>query len=691
MNRVFHLPVIIFLLIPACVAGQARQDSVQQELIGVIARPYADSIVLRWAPRNTGTWQQGNAQGYRIERFTLVRKEVVLSPPEKILLQAELKPFPMEKWEPLVKANRYAAITAQALFGSRFEVDLSKSDLFSIVNKVRENDQRFSFSLFSADMSPAVAKASGLWYCDRQTKKGERYLYRITIINSQPEVRGSLFISADQGYSLPAPQNLKAGVKGNQVSLQWEKAGIENACSAYMVERSLDGKNFAPLSETPMITLSSESTRDNRYEYASDSLENKITTAHYRVYGITPFGEHSTYSSVAKVTANVVLAQVPVIHKAQSTDNKTIRIEWEFPKEQERAIDGFSIERSSQPKGTFMMLKPLLLPALRTYQDKTPQAVNYYRITALGKDKTKRMSPLYLAQLVDSLPPVAPTGLKAIVNDSGYVALSWEPSKEADLYGYRVYKANHEKEEATQLTHKPIPSNQYADTINLKALNDVVYYQVMAIDRSQNHSPLSALLKVVLPDKVKPQAPAVLPVTSGEKGATLSWTPGGSADVVQYAIYRRELNQAEWKPVKIIPVHGADTLYTWTDDLSQGIGHYSITAIDDAGLESEPTVPVRAGKIDTRLKEPIKWKRPVLAIEQQQVKLNWQYEPGDVKAFRLFRAVDNGSLLLHKTLSGELRNYSETLVPTKKYTYRMMAIFESGRMSELSKELIVTF
>lgn len=678
-------------MMPACAAGQSQQDSVQQELIGVIARPYADSIVLRWAPRNTRTWQQGNVQGYRMERFTLIRHEVVLSPPEKILLLAEAKPIPMAKWEPLVKTNRYAAIAAQALFGDRFEVDLKKSDLFSIVNKIRENDQRFSFSLFSADMSPAVAKASGLWYCDKQTKKGEKYLYRITINNSQPEVRGSLFISADQGYSLPAPQNLKAEVKGNQVSLRWEKAGIEETYSAYVVERSVDGKNFAPLSEVPMITLSPESTQDNRYEYASDSLEHKITTAHYRVHGITPFGESGTSSKVEKVTANVMLTQVPVIHNSQSTDNKTIRIEWEFPKEQEQAIDGFSIERSSRPRGTFTMLKPLLLPALRTYQDKTPQSVNYYRITALGKDKTKRMSPLYLAQLIDSLPPMAPAGLKAVVNDSGYVALSWEQNKEDDLYGYRVYKANHEKEEATQLTHKPIPSNQYADTINLKALNDVVYYQVMAIDKSQNHSPLSALLKVVLPDKVKPQAPSILPLTSGEKGAALSWTPSGSADVVQYTIYRRELNQAEWKPIKTIPAHRTDTIYTWTDNLSQGIGHYSITAIDDAGLESEPTVPVRAGKIDTRLKEPIKWKKPVLIIEQQQVKLNWQYEQSDAKAFRLFRTVENGTLLLHKTISGDQRSYSETIVPRKKYTYRMMAIFEEGKMSELSKELIITF
>src|SRR6218665_777941 len=691
MRRIFYLPaIVIFLTGLTCLAVRAQQDTVRQEWISVIARPYADSVLLRWAPLNVRIWQQGNAQGYRIERYTLMRDGEALSPPEKIILQEEAKPIPAEKWESLVKSDRYAAIAAQALFGDRFEVDLSKSNLFSIVDKVRENDQRFSFALFSADMSPRVAQASGLWHSDKHTKKGEKYLYRVIINRSQPEARGSLFIGADQKYSLPAPQNLKAEIKGNQVSLRWEKAGID-AYTAYSVTRSVDGKNFTPLSETPMITLTPESTQSNRYEYASDSLESKIAEASYRVHGITPFGESGAYSNTVKAVANILLTEIPVIRSCLSEDNKTIQIQWEFSKEQEKAINGFSVESSPQPKGTFTTLRPWLPPETRTCQDKTPHQTNYYRITAFGKDNSKVLSPVYLAQLIDSLPPIAPVGLKAMVDDAGYITLSWEQNQEADLYGYRVYKANNEKEEATQLTHKPTLSNQYADTVNLKALNDAVYYQVMAIDKNQNHSQLSALLKAALPDKVKPQAPAVLPITSSDKGVALSWIRSGSADAAQYAIYRRATNDGEWKRIKIIPARASDTVYAWTDDASQGIGHYSITAIDDAGLESDPTAPVRGGKIDARLKEAIKWKRPALMPEQQQVKLNWQYEPSDVKAFRLYRAVDAGSLLLHKTISGDQRNYSETARTGKKYTFRIMAVFEGGRMSELSKELTITF
>src|SRR5690606_3684521 len=127
------------------------------------------------------------------------------------------------QWKPIVYGNRFAAIAAQAIFGERFEIDLAQSDVFTIANKVQENEQRFSFTLFSCDMAPDVARAAGLWFTDTTAKRGNKYLYRISI-NSADSLRGSVFIGPDEPYALPPPQNLNVEFNGLSVSLRWDRA-----------------------------------------------------------------------------------------------------------------------------------------------------------------------------------------------------------------------------------------------------------------------------------------------------------------------------------------------------------------------------------------------------------------------------------------------------------------------------------
>src|SRR5687768_2443694 len=123
------------------------QDSTFVENISIIGKPTLDSIVLRWAPRELPVWLIGNMNGYVAEKFVMARNGSALDLPEKITLTSEpLRPLPEPKWESLVKKNNYAAVAAQALYGHRFELDLTSSDIFQIVNKVQENEQRFSFA-----------------------------------------------------------------------------------------------------------------------------------------------------------------------------------------------------------------------------------------------------------------------------------------------------------------------------------------------------------------------------------------------------------------------------------------------------------------------------------------------------------------------------------------------------------------
>jgi fibronectin type 3 domain-containing protein len=639
-------------------------------------------------------WRQGNNNGYVIDRYTIARNGALLSQPVKLTVTTSaLKPIAESQWEPLVKRDRYAAIAAQALFGDRFEVDLSKSDIFTIVNKVKENEQRFAFALFAADMSVATAKASGLWFTDRTVKKGEKYLYRITIVESADSLRGSIFIAPEDKYSLTQPLNLHADFKGSQVSLRWDEA-ISGKYTAYVVERSDDGKTFAPVSETPLITVSGEAHLDSRYIYAADSIPDVTKTWYYRVRGITPFGEMSNPSDIVNGKGTVKVSDVPHIMESINVENKSIRIKWEFAESSNAAIQGFSVERASQPRGNFKLLtlqKPLP-SSTRVFEDLSPNRVNYYKVTAHGYDGEKYSSPIFLATLIDSIPPMAPVDLKGVIDANGAVSLSWKANGEEDIYGYRVYKANSEKEEPSQITTEPIEQNSYRDSVNLKTLNESIYYSVMAIDRSQNHSKLSALLKLNLPDKIKPMPATFLPVSSDEKSVRLSWIKSSSPDVTQYKIYRKVPDKDTWQLINSAQAT-ADTIFVYEDVTAHvGVIHnYTVIAIDEAGLESDPASPVSASVIDNKLRPPVEWKQVQIDRDNKQVVLRWDYSQEGVQSFRIYKAEGEQPPVLYRSVKGDKREFTDMLVVGKYYKYSILVLFESGHKSMLSKEQTVKF
>lgn len=555
------------------------------------------------------------------------------------------------------------------------------------MNKVQENEQRFSFALFSADMSAAVAMACGLWFADTGVKKEEKYLYRV-VINSADSLRGSIFIGPDDPYTLAKPHNLIGKFQNGIVSLKWDKSPAGHY-TAYVLERSDDGKVFHSITESPVVTVSPSDTADTRYEYAIDSLQHLFKIYHYRIRGITPFGEEGPPSNVVSGRGTPPVDQVPYISMVKNINNSSLLIRWDFPEMINDAISGFLIERSSKPKGGFSSVtENTLSSGERKFEDRHPKQVNYYRVTAVGLDGEFYPSHVYFAQLVDSLAPAFPHRLKAEVNEEGRITLSWQPNAEPDIYGYRVYKSNHKSEELVQITSKPILQASFTDQVDLHTLNETVFYSVMAVDVNQNHSPLSELLKVDLPDKIRPQPPVILPARSGPPGISLKWTPGGSEDIVRYSVYRKSGDQPQWAHIASIEA-SADSIYHYLDKSAlPGLQtYYTVIAIDDAGLESDPAPPVSTTRVDNDLAPSIQWKKPEINREQNQITLAWTYAQPAIRFFRIYRAADHHRPVLFKTIDGEQRTFTDTMIPGKHYSYRIMALHEGGKKSFLSEVL----
>ena len=204
--KIYYSLLITFLYITQVGYSQDKEkkkvEKPEKPRIVVMAKAFGDSICLRWGATNYASWNHCNTVGLVLERFTLFRNgKIIEGSKEKVLLSSTpIKPLPAEGWLPLIDNNKYAFLYANSLYGEDFKLTSKNTDIFSMINQSRVSDDRYSYALFSADQSPQVAKAAGLWYTDKNVKKGEKYVYRI-----YPSV-AKLNYPIDSGFAFIAPE-----------------------------------------------------------------------------------------------------------------------------------------------------------------------------------------------------------------------------------------------------------------------------------------------------------------------------------------------------------------------------------------------------------------------------------------------------------------------------------------------------
>jgi len=124
-------------------------------------------------------WLSGNNHGYMVSRTLILKDgELIDNPVPELLTEKPLKPAPLEMWEQPAEHNDYAGVAAQAIYGDDFEVEAGDgAGMVDILNRATEQESKLGFALLAADISPQVAKLSGLWFTDSDVRPGEKYLY----------------------------------------------------------------------------------------------------------------------------------------------------------------------------------------------------------------------------------------------------------------------------------------------------------------------------------------------------------------------------------------------------------------------------------------------------------------------------------------------------------------------------------
>ncbi|AZQ65173.1 hypothetical protein EI427_23455 [Flammeovirga pectinis] len=689
--------VILIFGVNMMALGQQINAETTSE-IKVIGKIHKDFLEIRWAPTTSISWQLLNKYGYKIERVTTFRDGKLLKKAEKKVLKEKVTLSSQEQWGEVFKKDTsdvYLPIAAQALYGKSFNLDASGSmnnGLAQIVNQVKDREARFTYALFSADQSASVAKLSGLSFKDNTIVKGERYLYRVySLVPDSIEMikKGIVLLNTENYKPLPEPFRVNAKYTQGLVNVSWDWIMLSNVFSSYWVQRSDDnGKSYIDLTETPFIQPTKDKPSPNMLYI--DTLGKQEGTYSYRIKGKDAFGEWGPYSKPINVVAYPEMKFIPEIKAKEDNLSGSVLIEWKVDETKTLGVEKFILARGETDQ-LFDTIQHNLIPKTGDFIDLGPNSSNYYKLGAVNRDGKVNWSLLSFVQLDDSIPPSIPTELIGKVDSVGRIEMSWNPSPEYDLYGYRVFKANEKEGAYIQVTTKEIQETSFTDSISLKVLNKKVYYKVMALDKRGNPSQLSEPLIISRPDIIPPSTPLFTVTRNDSKGPYIEWFPSTSEDAEFHLMYRRGADETErWELILEKGVVKGKQLFIDSTVINHDPYYYLMIAVDESGLESVPTKPVMLHKFDKKEREGVS--SLVIKRDEKGVRLNWKAPISGQYIIDVYRAKDDEPIR-HYARQEEL---SSTFLDNKVadgaiYKYRVKLIYADGATSNFSQPVQLKF
>lgn len=694
---------------------KAQNQAASTPAIRMIARAADGQVMLRWAPSDYASWQSCNATGYIVERFTLMRDGAVLDFAERsvptILTSTPLSPWSTEeKWKPLMERNEFAAIAAQSLYGEEFtpvsSAAAGNSDMMANITSEQQN--RYGFGLFSADHSFEVAQAMALGIVDKTAKPTEQYLYRVYPATPEAAVdTGFVYVAAGQQLALPKVPDLQADFEDRKAIISWNKQLMVPFYVSYLIERSEDGLNWAPIHNAPYVNTD-RSERGEEFAYTVDTFALNNRPLFYRVSGRTPFDVYGPPSDIVQgMGISPLPKSQPRIDGIFETEAAAFNVQWSFTPPEGTPMSGYYVQRAPKDEGPYTTVSELLKPEVRSFIDSEPLATNYYKVVSIDAYGRELASFSALAQLFDEEPPAPPQDVRGKIMDDGTLVLTWAPATAPDFYGNRVYIANNEYAEFSQITVEPTTTGFFIDSVTLNTLSPYVYVKVTAQDYRHNMSDFSEMAIVARPDTIPPSAPVFADFQVKNEHLYFAWANSSSMDLKTTELKRRKQNETEWDLVAsfAFPEEANTTEFEDASAEPGQVYEYTLTAVDDGGLKTDAkSIFVTCPK--QMVRDSLTTLRLSADRRAKQVVLDWTYpDDPDLEYFKVYRAIGDGAPKTYATIAktdavlregraGKDTRFRYSDGNTKMnstYHYQVKALFKNGAQTPKSRKVRIDY
>lgn len=685
MNRTAIFIMFVLGWVTACssIQAQNKKGNEPKNTFIVKAKTTSDSVILRWRPTNELLWKVANQVGYTVERYT-VSTDTTKRWEKKVVT---LKPWRVADWQKNAPNDTMGAVMATMAFENR-SAGPSGNSLGDLLQVKYDNDNRFFLSMLMASYYPAQAERMGLRLTDRTVQKGQKYLYKIYAPTSQKKIQSDtalIYIDTDQISPIPTLPAIEAENGDRSVRLKWNKSYADLRFTGYYYERSDDGgRTFRRRNTRPFIQIFSNVPEEVKNDIViNDSLPQNYRTYHYRVIGITPFGDLTAPSPVLVVMGRDREAPSPVTNlKAVNTEGSTVQLSW-TKTVREGDLVGYRVSKSDRSEGPFLPLtdKPLSVNTT-TFTDRTANEFsrNFYVVSAVDTAGNVAPSmPVYVA-MNDQGAPAKPADLTGKIDSTGRVTLNWKRNAEPDLLGYMVYVANASDHAFTPLTPDFLADETYRDSITLRTLSEKIYYRVVAFDKSRRASPYSEILELKKPDRVAPVSPVFDRFLAADSSVTLHWVRSSSDDVVSQLLYRKESGKdADYQ--LLTKVEKAKAEFIDHTVLPRHEYQYVLVSVDESQNQSPRSFPQRVRTYDSGVRKGVN-NLTASALVGQPVQLRWS--GGANGRVVIYRKIDDSGLRIIDNVPASQQSYQDGSAQKGTYRYALKTIYADGGESPLS-------
>ncbi|MCG6919362.1 MAG: fibronectin type III domain-containing protein [Deltaproteobacteria bacterium] len=299
-------------------------------------------------------------------------------------------------------------------------------------------------------------------------------------------------------------------------------------------------------------------------------------------------------------------------------------------------------------------------------------------------------SPLMVQKEEIAPYPTQPTGLQAR-GGSQKVVLTWQPNKESNLRGYKVFRGTTPMGPFSKVAS--VTKNTLSDT-DLEN-NRTYYYKVQAFNQEGKESPASTV--IAAETAPSPFSPIILDATALIAGVRIRWTTNPQqgdegTEVKGFKLYRATEPQGEYVWVASVTPESEKVSeqrlkqFEYEDSgLADGEKYYyRLTAFNNKGIESDFSSTLEGSTVG----------RPtgLQAVGDmiREVHLQWHPTPSsEVKGYRLYRnSSPDGTFERIGEVDGRNKDSyfdEQNLGDAKTYYYRMTVYDAEGRETGLSE------
>ncbi len=637
--------------------------------IKVLTKYTDQGMAIRWAPTNPLIWQDGLSRGYIVEKVTFNKVD---SNYVWTSLSAEpIKPWPIEEWKTIVNDDSpYCAAAAMCIYGTNQET--------GFINQFRDQQNKFGFNLFSADMDRKAAEASGLFILDQNVDTTDLMMYSVRLAGSP------LSNCTDTVYQFASTSNqyikvkLEAQSGEEHVLLNWKTPRQALTPSAYHIERSEDGNNFIKVTDRPFLPVTTNVQENENKINFTDSLAIINQEFYYRIIGIDAFSEKFVYSDTITSKAFAKKTLKPIQEVWTQESENLVTVEWKLNIDLDDT-EGFYVLRSTDSQQGFERISGLLDRNASRYIDESPDPIktNFYKIESVDKNGNGISSIHAFAITKDNVAPHPPENLQYFIEDNGSLLIKWDDPEEKDIRGYLIHYSNTDEGPFTVVPGGLLSSAHFVDSLNLKTLTEDMYFYVVAVDYSYNASETSQVLRVKKPDLIPPSPSIFTRYTSDNKLVKIQWKKSQSLDL-QRVILERKTNNSEW--ILMEDFDENQEVFVDSTQVPNVEYIYRLASLDDDGNVSYSPQRIRVTVSDGFFISGIS--NMEIKDQDENLMLTWDINQEIHHSFKIYKMNTKGEFIYTQKTSNNF------FKPIENTTYAIKAIGFDGRESRLSKPFV---